>query len=174
MSFLFGNRSSKTFKPKKNIPEGSHQHELMKHAAATLGSGELVFFKLAARILRSLLALFTLMIWFDRPRCQQRRHLVFFFKPIAIENNQELRSFRKFAACCNASWRRGYQWVGGGQHCGFFQSGIVSLIKLQILPIFIIIILQKLESFLKFLGGIKTKMSSNMFVDIAPENAIHT
>ena len=39
MSFLFGNRSSKTFKPKKNIPEGSHQHELMKHAAATLGSG---------------------------------------------------------------------------------------------------------------------------------------
>jgi len=62
MSFLFGNRSSKTFKPKKNIPEGSHQHELMKHAAATLGSGELVFFKLAARILRSRLALFTLMI----------------------------------------------------------------------------------------------------------------
>ena len=39
MSFFFGNRSSKTFKPKKNIPEGSHQHELMKHAAATLGSG---------------------------------------------------------------------------------------------------------------------------------------
>ena len=29
----------RTFKPKKNIPEGSHQHELMKHAAATLGSG---------------------------------------------------------------------------------------------------------------------------------------
>ena len=40
MSFLFGNRSSKTFKPKKNIPEGSKQHELMQHAAATLGSGE--------------------------------------------------------------------------------------------------------------------------------------
>ena len=39
MSFLFGNRSSKTFKPKKNIPEGSKQHELMQHAAATLGSG---------------------------------------------------------------------------------------------------------------------------------------
>ena len=39
MSFLFSNRSSKTFKPKKNIPEGSHQHELMKHANATLGSG---------------------------------------------------------------------------------------------------------------------------------------
>ena len=51
MSFLFGNRSSKTFKPKKNIPEGSHQHELMKHAAATLGSGQLkvTFFKIAAR-----------------------------------------------------------------------------------------------------------------------------
>ena len=43
MSFLFGNRSSsKTFKPKKNIPEGSHQHELMKHAAATLGSGAVI------------------------------------------------------------------------------------------------------------------------------------
>ena len=45
MSFLpslnFGSRSSKTFKPKKNIPEGSHQHDLMKHAAATLGSGNL-------------------------------------------------------------------------------------------------------------------------------------
>ena len=40
MSFLFSNRSSKTFKPKKNIPEGSHQHELMKHANATLGSGK--------------------------------------------------------------------------------------------------------------------------------------
>ena len=36
-----GSRSSKTFKPKKNIPEGSHQHDLMKHAAATLGSGNL-------------------------------------------------------------------------------------------------------------------------------------
>nr|XP_021331635.1 MOB kinase activator 1A isoform X1 [Danio rerio] len=41
MSFLFGNRSSKTFKPKKNIPEGSHQYELLKHAEATLGSGNL-------------------------------------------------------------------------------------------------------------------------------------
>ncbi|VEN42873.1 unnamed protein product [Callosobruchus maculatus] len=41
MSFLFGSRSSKTFKPKKNIPEGTHQYELMKHAAATLGSGNL-------------------------------------------------------------------------------------------------------------------------------------
>jgi len=44
MSFLPSlnfSRSSKTFKPKKNIPEGSHQHDLMKHAAATLGSGNL-------------------------------------------------------------------------------------------------------------------------------------
>ena len=39
MNFFSGSRSSKTFKPKKNIPEGSHQHDLMKHAAATLGSG---------------------------------------------------------------------------------------------------------------------------------------
>ena len=39
--FSSGSRSSKTFKPKKNIPEGSHQHDLMKHAAATLGSGNL-------------------------------------------------------------------------------------------------------------------------------------
>ncbi|XP_017486090.1 PREDICTED: MOB kinase activator 1B-like [Rhagoletis zephyria] len=41
MSFLFGGRSNKTFKPKKNIPEGTHQYDLMKHAAATLGSGNL-------------------------------------------------------------------------------------------------------------------------------------
>lgn len=39
--FLSGSRSSKTFKPKKNIPEGTHQYDLMKHAAATLGSGNL-------------------------------------------------------------------------------------------------------------------------------------
>lgn len=36
-----GGRSSRTFKPKKNIPEGTHQYDLMKHAAATLGSGNL-------------------------------------------------------------------------------------------------------------------------------------
>ncbi|KAH7977545.1 hypothetical protein HPB49_002287 [Dermacentor silvarum] len=36
-----GGRSSKTFKPKKNIPEGTHQYDLMKQAAATLGSGNL-------------------------------------------------------------------------------------------------------------------------------------
>ncbi|XP_022654249.1 MOB kinase activator 1B isoform X2 [Varroa destructor] len=41
MSFIFGGRSSKTFKPKKHIPEGTHQYELMKQAAATLGSGNL-------------------------------------------------------------------------------------------------------------------------------------
>lgn len=41
MSFLFSTRSSKTFKPKKNIPEGTYQADLMKHAAATLGSGNL-------------------------------------------------------------------------------------------------------------------------------------
>ena len=39
--FYSGGRSTKTFKPKKNIPEGTHQHDLMKHAAATLGSGNL-------------------------------------------------------------------------------------------------------------------------------------
>ena len=36
-----GGRGNKTFKPKKNIPEGTHQYDLMKHAAATLGSGNL-------------------------------------------------------------------------------------------------------------------------------------
>lgn len=41
MSFCSGGRSSKTFKPKKHIPEGTHQYDLMKHAAATLGSGNL-------------------------------------------------------------------------------------------------------------------------------------
>lgn len=39
--FDISNRSNKTFKPKKNIPEGTHQYDLMKHAAATLGSGNL-------------------------------------------------------------------------------------------------------------------------------------
>ncbi|XP_050176709.1 MOB kinase activator 1B isoform X1 [Myiozetetes cayanensis] len=41
MQHFSGSRSSKTFKPKKNIPEGSHQYELLKHAEATLGSGNL-------------------------------------------------------------------------------------------------------------------------------------
>jgi len=40
-------RSNKTFKPKKNINEGSHQHDLMKYATATLGSGNL---RLAVRL----------------------------------------------------------------------------------------------------------------------------
>ena len=39
--YTSGSRSNKTFKPKKNIPEGTHQYDLMKHAAATLGSGNL-------------------------------------------------------------------------------------------------------------------------------------
>uniref|UniRef100_A0A3Q3IN09 MOB kinase activator 1A n=1 Tax=Monopterus albus TaxID=43700 RepID=A0A3Q3IN09_MONAL len=38
---LLGNHSSKTFKPKKNIPESSHQYELLKHTEATVGSGNL-------------------------------------------------------------------------------------------------------------------------------------
>lgn len=41
MFLCSGSRSTKTFKPKKNIPEGSHQYELLKHAEATLGSGNL-------------------------------------------------------------------------------------------------------------------------------------
>jgi hypothetical protein len=32
---------NKTFKPKKNIPEGSKQYHLKKYAEATLGSGNL-------------------------------------------------------------------------------------------------------------------------------------
>jgi len=36
-----GSRSYKTFKPKKHIPEGSHQFELMKYSMQTLGSGNL-------------------------------------------------------------------------------------------------------------------------------------
>ncbi|XP_065178783.1 MOB kinase activator 1A-like [Sycon ciliatum] len=38
---IFTGKDSKTFRPKKNIPEGTHQYELMQHAAATLGSGNL-------------------------------------------------------------------------------------------------------------------------------------
>ena len=30
MSFLFNNKGSKTFKPKKNIPDGPHQANLTK------------------------------------------------------------------------------------------------------------------------------------------------
>jgi len=36
-----GSRNYKTFKPKKHIPEGSHQFDLMKYAMQTLGSGNL-------------------------------------------------------------------------------------------------------------------------------------
>jgi MOB kinase activator 1 len=32
---------NKTFKPKKNIPEGTKQYQLKKYAEATLGSGNL-------------------------------------------------------------------------------------------------------------------------------------
>ncbi|XP_064388925.1 MOB kinase activator 1B-like isoform X2 [Halichondria panicea] len=47
--FLSGLRASntKTVKHLKKIPEGSHQHDMMKHAAATLGSGNL---KLAVQL----------------------------------------------------------------------------------------------------------------------------
>ncbi|XP_045584078.2 MOB kinase activator-like 1 isoform X2 [Procambarus clarkii] len=41
LTIFSGSRASKTFKPKKHIPEGTHQYDLMKHAAATLGSGNL-------------------------------------------------------------------------------------------------------------------------------------
>lgn len=41
MSFLFGSKNAKTFKPRKSIPEGTHQYDLLKHAEATLGSGNL-------------------------------------------------------------------------------------------------------------------------------------
>ena len=41
MSFLFGTKNNKTFKPRKSIPEGTHQYDLLKHAEATLGSGNL-------------------------------------------------------------------------------------------------------------------------------------
>ncbi|CAF3072811.1 unnamed protein product [Rotaria sp. Silwood2] len=39
MNFLF--RQPRTFKPHRNIPEGTKQHDLMKHAQNTLGSGNL-------------------------------------------------------------------------------------------------------------------------------------
>ena len=41
MSFFLKSRQNKTFKPHKSLPEGSHQMNLIKHAAATLGSGNL-------------------------------------------------------------------------------------------------------------------------------------
>ena len=42
-----GSKGAKTVKHFKRIPEGSHQHDMMKHAAATLGSGNL---KLAVQL----------------------------------------------------------------------------------------------------------------------------
>lgn len=49
MSFFLniGKASTKTVKHLKKIPEGSRQHDMMKHAAATLGSGNL---KLAVQL----------------------------------------------------------------------------------------------------------------------------
>eukprot|EP00123_Amoebidium_parasiticum_P005900 comp16976_c0_seq1/m.15624 comp16976_c0_seq1/g.15624 ORF comp16976_c0_seq1/g.15624 comp16976_c0_seq1/m.15624 type:complete len:216 (-) comp16976_c0_seq1:714-1361(-) len=41
MSFLFNQKNSKTFRSKKQIPEGSKQYQLKKYAEATLGSGNL-------------------------------------------------------------------------------------------------------------------------------------
>lgn len=35
------NRSTKTFKPKKSLPDESYQCDLMKYASDTLGSGDL-------------------------------------------------------------------------------------------------------------------------------------
>ncbi|KJE90409.1 mps one binder kinase activator-like 1 [Capsaspora owczarzaki ATCC 30864] len=40
MSWIF-TKGSKTFKPKRNIPEGTKQYQLKKYAEATLGSGNL-------------------------------------------------------------------------------------------------------------------------------------
>lgn len=39
--YYSGGKSTKTFKPRKSIPEGTHQYDLLKHAEATLGSGNL-------------------------------------------------------------------------------------------------------------------------------------
>ena len=41
MSFFMKSRQNKTFKPHKSLPEGSHQMQLLQHASATLGSGNL-------------------------------------------------------------------------------------------------------------------------------------
>ena len=41
LNWYRGTKSTKTVKHFKRIPEGSHQHDMMKHAAATLGSGNL-------------------------------------------------------------------------------------------------------------------------------------
>jgi len=41
MSFLFSSKNAKTFKPKKNIAEGTNQYNLKKYVDDTLGSGNL-------------------------------------------------------------------------------------------------------------------------------------
>jgi len=41
MSFFFGSRSNKTFKPKKNSAEGIAHDEILKYSTVTLGSGDL-------------------------------------------------------------------------------------------------------------------------------------
>lgn len=41
MSSFFGLSKTRTFKPKRNIPEGSKQYQLKRYAEATLGSGNL-------------------------------------------------------------------------------------------------------------------------------------
>lgn len=39
--FGLGKKQNQTFKPLKNIPEGSTQYQLKKHVEATLGSGNM-------------------------------------------------------------------------------------------------------------------------------------
>jgi len=39
--FSLGKKQNQTFKPLKNIPEGSTQYQLKKHVEATLGSGNM-------------------------------------------------------------------------------------------------------------------------------------
>lgn len=41
MSSFFGLQKTRTFKPKRNIPEGTKQYQLKRYAEATLGSGNL-------------------------------------------------------------------------------------------------------------------------------------
>lgn len=41
MNFLFQNKASKTFKPQRNIPEGTNQWNLQQNMMKTLGSGNL-------------------------------------------------------------------------------------------------------------------------------------
>jgi MOB kinase activator 1 len=45
--FIFVRKKNSTFKPKKNIEEGTKQYQLKQYAEATLGSGNL---KLAVKL----------------------------------------------------------------------------------------------------------------------------